>query len=202
MAIEHDSIVDTEVHEPRLISTAALGEVYVANGVGSGDWLTMPTLLTGTAVLGALDFTNQNPSGTDNPLQIKFGSAQGSGATPLQLDAAGAVTVNETGLYFVLVRFSVGRTSGTGVARVLFRQLVNGVQVGAGGSVNIGSADATLPAGSATFQQLTQGQVLTWECARDSSGNDSGGLLTFTPTTLPWTPSPSAFLVMNKMELA
>jgi len=38
MAIEHSSIVDGERHEPKGIGTAAVGNVYVADGAGSGAW--------------------------------------------------------------------------------------------------------------------------------------------------------------------
>lgn len=38
MAIEHDAIADGERHEPKGISTATSGHIYVADGLGSGSW--------------------------------------------------------------------------------------------------------------------------------------------------------------------
>lgn len=38
MTIEHSTITDPEMHEPKNIASAAAAEVYVANGAGSGDW--------------------------------------------------------------------------------------------------------------------------------------------------------------------
>ena len=38
MAIEHSSIVDGERHEPTGIGSATSGQVYVADGAGSGVW--------------------------------------------------------------------------------------------------------------------------------------------------------------------
>lgn len=38
MAIEHDSIADGERHEPKGISGATAGQVYTADGAGSGSW--------------------------------------------------------------------------------------------------------------------------------------------------------------------
>ncbi len=38
MTIQHVNIPDGKRHEPKGISTAALGEVYVANGAGGGTW--------------------------------------------------------------------------------------------------------------------------------------------------------------------
>jgi hypothetical protein len=38
MAIQHRDIAEANLHEPKGISTAATGKVYVANGIGSGTW--------------------------------------------------------------------------------------------------------------------------------------------------------------------
>ena len=43
MAIEHDSIPAGEIHEPKGVTTATSGSVYVANG-GSGDWTPLNNL--------------------------------------------------------------------------------------------------------------------------------------------------------------
>lgn len=40
MAIEHDAIPNAELHEPKGVSAATSGQVYVANGSGSGVWTT------------------------------------------------------------------------------------------------------------------------------------------------------------------
>jgi len=49
MAIEHDSIADGERHEPKGISTAALDEVYAADGAGGGTWKSLDETLTSGA---------------------------------------------------------------------------------------------------------------------------------------------------------
>lgn len=38
MAIEHKDIQDPNIHEPKGISTASVGEVYVGDGVSAGNW--------------------------------------------------------------------------------------------------------------------------------------------------------------------
>jgi hypothetical protein len=38
MTIQHVNVTDPDIHEPKGVSTATLGEVYVANGAGSGFW--------------------------------------------------------------------------------------------------------------------------------------------------------------------
>jgi hypothetical protein len=36
--VQHNSLTDPNLHEPKGVSTAASGKVYVANGGGSGSW--------------------------------------------------------------------------------------------------------------------------------------------------------------------
>lgn len=37
--VQHASLTDPELHEPKGVAAASEGEVYVADGAGSGDWL-------------------------------------------------------------------------------------------------------------------------------------------------------------------
>jgi len=34
--VQHSALTDPNIHEPKGVSTAAAGKVYVANGAGSG----------------------------------------------------------------------------------------------------------------------------------------------------------------------
>ena len=45
--VEHSTLTSSELHEPKGISSAASGKVYVADGTGSGDWSTMQPSITG-----------------------------------------------------------------------------------------------------------------------------------------------------------
>lgn len=47
--VEHINIVDPYIHEPKGVATATSGDVYKADGVGSGVW--------GTLALGEIDYT-------------------------------------------------------------------------------------------------------------------------------------------------
>src|SRR6478735_10449615 len=38
MALEHATLTGSQVHEPKYIEAASAGQVYVANGSGSGVW--------------------------------------------------------------------------------------------------------------------------------------------------------------------
>lgn len=38
MTIEHNTITDPNIHEPKGVAAASNGQVYIANGAGSGTW--------------------------------------------------------------------------------------------------------------------------------------------------------------------
>ena len=38
MAVEHSTLTTTDLHEPKGVAAANAGELYVANGAGSGAW--------------------------------------------------------------------------------------------------------------------------------------------------------------------
>lgn len=54
MTIEHSTITDPDIHEPKGISTATVGQTYVADGAGSGVW-TSPSLATSVIVASLSD---------------------------------------------------------------------------------------------------------------------------------------------------
>lgn len=40
--VQHKNLTDPEIHEPKGIATADNGAILVANGTGSGSWVTLP----------------------------------------------------------------------------------------------------------------------------------------------------------------
>jgi hypothetical protein len=53
MTIQHSSISDPNIHEPKGASSAPLNSVYVSNGAGSGNWGKLPVQgLSGITALG------------------------------------------------------------------------------------------------------------------------------------------------------
>jgi len=52
---EHVSITDPQIHEPKGVSSADEGHVYIADGLGSGDWK-----LPGGSVFGEMEVINNS----------------------------------------------------------------------------------------------------------------------------------------------
>lgn len=95
---EHVDIVDPEIHEPKGVAAATIGQVYVADGVGSGTWTSLSVTdltqakgsvsLTGNAVETVIAVAT-------TPVLIAGTFALG-GSAGLVVTSAGRVT-NSTG---------------------------------------------------------------------------------------------------------
>lgn len=131
------------------------------------------------------DVGPQQPSGLGiaNTLQINFGAAQGGPSDPVQLAVDGTVTINQGGTYIFATALQVGRTGGAGQSEILFRVTINGVQAGRTVYFLINNANTNAVfENSARVSGIPDGAVLRYECMRDTSGNNSGGLFGFTPS--------------------
>ena len=52
--VNHSSLTDPLIHEPKGVASASVGKVYVANGSGSGTWTSKETLV-GATLTGSID---------------------------------------------------------------------------------------------------------------------------------------------------
>lgn len=53
MALEHATLTGSQLHEPKGVETATSGQIYVADGLGSGDWNYPGGYLYGELYIGA-----------------------------------------------------------------------------------------------------------------------------------------------------
>jgi len=207
-----DTLIDAIVNGVTLSNAAFVG--YYLNGVGNYVQVNNNHVINGSnvsglytddalnnldakipsteVVLNADSFVNQNPSGTDNPMQVTYGAAQAP-----WLDAAGAITIQDDGQYDFKFAFQYGRTGGGGVSWIYFRILKNGAQLGTSTLAKLDGSNDDIPAEFAATLDLLTSDVITVEIVRDSAGNNSGGLATSSPT-LAWTDAPSASITVKR----
>lgn len=127
---------------------------------------------------------SQEPTGLGiaNAVQVEFGAAQFTGSDPVSMDVNGAVTFNQGGMYRVKSVFQFGRTGASGTSELLFRLLVNGVQLGRSVGVKLGNSDDLDYIDIDNWFNVPAGTILTTEIMRDPGGNNSGGIFKTTPT--------------------
>tara|TARA_R110000851_G_scaffold165758_1_gene310820 strand:- start:4625 stop:5242 length:618 start_codon:yes stop_codon:yes gene_type:complete len=202
MAIQHADIPNVGIHEPKGASAALVGQVYIADGAGSGVWTTSlntPSDLKIERLLDAVSLAAaQEPVALDTPLQIEMGVAQFTALDPVSITAAGLVTFNETGTYRVKVSIAIGRTGGAGVSELYARALVNGAASGQSIHFKIGSSDSYQAYSDEAWLTLPAGTTLAYEILRDSTGTNSGGAFSGNPATAGWADNPSAALRIER----
>ena len=92
--VEHSTLTSSELHEPKGISSAASGKVYVADGTGSGDWTTMQPSITGWGYYQD-DSAEQTFNTTDAKLSID-GTGTETTEAYLPLDIRGSASLWDT----------------------------------------------------------------------------------------------------------
>ena len=146
--------------------------------------------------------SSQNPTGLgpSNASQIEFGAAQGSITDPVMIDADGVITINETGFYRAKITLVFGRVDNPGAALLLFRVRANGVQSGISIPQKIHSSNVLTVYELDSWVSAPGGTVFAFDIMRDSSGNDSGGLLAGTVTADPgaWNDAPCCTLLIDR----
>lgn len=199
MATEHKNISDAERHEPKGASTATAGQVLNSLGAGLTSFVNPSTLgnITITTTTEGKSLTTQNPTGTDAPYQVTWGS----GVVTADADIAsnGIVTVLSAGLYAVTFNLNLGRTTNTGIATLFARLLINDVFTGfvqaakIDTSINVSVMNATI------FRRFNVNDTIKVQLIRDSGGTNDGGLITLDPVLAGWENSPSAAIRLQKI---
>jgi len=151
-------------------------------------------------VLNASSFSTQTPTGTDTPLQLEFGAAQFGSSDPVEIDASGNITINQTDQYNVSLILQYGRTNAGSFSLMFFRLLVDGTQFGPSRYAKLDNANADLPVQFTGPLDLVTTEVLTVELIRDSAGFDDGELFAETVTD-GWNAAPSASIILTRNRL-
>ncbi len=127
--VNHSTLSDPYLHEPKGASTALAGQIYVANGSGSGNWVE-----NSRAVGAYLTYSTSSPyahatTTTFTPMNPAFSLAVNNGFTPLSSPNArvrydGTETISAS----LDVNFSIQQSSGSNkdIELAIFK---NGVEI-------------------------------------------------------------------------
>jgi hypothetical protein len=144
--------------------------------VDSSSYLTASNIQF-TQVLNGFSTVAQAPTALDTPLIVNFGAAQGSPSTDVQLQAGGKIIFNRPGAYFVNGFGSIERQgSSGGVAVLIFRVVLNGVQISATKGFHMDTPNLPTEYEVTIPFQANAGDVLEFQIMRDSSGVNFGGV--------------------------
>lgn len=144
---------------------------------------------------------SQEPTALDVPIIIEFGPAFGDASNPIELDASGVFTVNESGTYFVKPYVHYGRTTTAGEVDLFTRLVVNGAQQGNSIFSRLDDDDTVIPSGNEILIELNAGDTFYYELVRDSNngGINNGGLFAGEPLTTGWASAPCASITISRL---
>jgi hypothetical protein len=137
-----------------------------------------------------------DPFGT--PLQVLFGADHTTDY--FHVSAAGVITCLATGEYTLRAKFTVGREGTVSESQLYTRMLINGVQAGPSSHTIIDNPRIEIPFDFEANGILNEGDSLTFQIARDTDGDNSGGLRAGIPDLVGWNPSASARLIISRFQ--
>ena len=152
------------------------------------DNLGKSSLVTGAIerlIDGESTAISQNPTGLGiaNSIQVEYGAAIGNANTDVMLALDGTLTFNKAGTYRIKIAIQFGRVGNPSASKILFRVIdSNGDQLGRSVGYLISSGDETKYFENDTWLPVTAGLTVRTEVMRDSSGVNTGGLVSITPT--------------------
>lgn len=81
--VNHNTLTDPYLHEPKGISTALQGQIYVADGAGSGDWVENSRIVGGYLTFSTGSPYAHSATTSDTVLNPSFSLSSNNGFTGL-----------------------------------------------------------------------------------------------------------------------
>lgn len=139
-------------------------------------------------IINTAYFTTQNPTGTNAPMQIIWSNADIITADINVLGAANATPVNRgkinflaAGQFVVELTVSMSRTGAGGFSKLILVFRENGVNIASEVVAFLTSDEENAVYKSTTLADITAPTTWTMDLVRDSTGDNSGGLVQFDP---------------------
>lgn len=125
--IQHRDITGDNIHEPKGASTALNGQVYRADGTGSGDWMFPAGHAYGELYITGGTTTQTLPASSGKAKLNPTGGWTENGHSNVTLDGAnGTITVLQAGEYNIHVWISFTTASLASGTKYYFHYAVNG----------------------------------------------------------------------------
>lgn len=125
--VQHKDLTDDNIHEPKGITTALDGQVYVADGANGGEWLFPSGYAFGELYItaGSVSQTLSTSSGTAKLNPTGGWTTNGNNNVTLS-GANGTITILQAGEYQLTFYITFSTASATAGAKYNFHYAVNG----------------------------------------------------------------------------
>lgn len=169
--IQHNVLAGSELHEPKGIAGASSGEVYIADGVGSGAWSSADSTIT-HGNLYSIDTDAVSISGigtTAKKLEGFSHDGPSSGVTPA--NASDQMTIGSAGNYYVNFSISFSTTATADAGTYEFRVRVDGAETVIGLRREMSGSNDTGSGSASGLLVLAANEVVTVYVESDEAGN-------------------------------
>ncbi|CAH9011496.1 conserved hypothetical protein [Vibrio phage 464E53-1] len=203
--LNHSTLTDDKLHQPKGASTASLNQVLTSNGDGTTRFADIPTKsLRVTDELSSESNVNQTLDTVDTELQVAFGGATSSPNGSVSIGADGTVTFAEDGVYYVNVRALAGRSVSTSTSTLGFSGRANGTQVGATVPITLDNAadGFNVSVADTSIVEVTAGTTYTYHMRLFNDGGGDNGIYTVSYSDPSWNNTPSARISIRKLGIA
>lgn len=170
MTLQHNALTGSQLHEPKGVATASSGQVYVADGGGSGDWVypkipycNINTVESDAVSISSIGITAQTLAfSNDGPSSL------------LTSDAANnRLTLTIAGVYFVKFDCSFSTVTAGDAGRYEFKILDDAVATGVAAQRDMsGSSDAGTCSASGLITVGANSQITVSIESDDGSDSD------------------------------
>lgn len=165
----HSSLTGAELHEPKGVETANNGEVYVADGAGSGAWIFAGSNVFGEIKTLESDAVSLSGIGT-TPITLPF--SQNGDASNITADASNnRLVLPNAGTYFVIFSASFSTTASGDAGTYEFKILDDGVSTGIEMAREMSGSNDTGSDAAIGLATVADDSVLTVSVESDDGGN-------------------------------
>lgn len=184
MTIQHKNIADSDLHEPKGVSSATVDKAYVSNGLGSGTWQVLPGRAHADMYIDA-GSTTQALSSASAYAKLNPGTEWTSGVSNLLTisPSTGAITLTQAGNYLISFWVTLTTTALASGTAYRFKFAINGTTSSRTLEVHKPTNGAdTITCNAVGIVTAAANDVLTIYCAGDATS--SGANITVTEAGL------------------
>lgn len=203
--LNHSTLTDDKLHQPKGASTASLNQVLTSNGDGTTRFADLPTeVFSVLDELSSESLVNQTLDTVDTELQVAFGAAATSPNGSVSVATDGTITFLEGGVYYVNVRALAGRSVSTSTSTLAFAGRANGTQVGATVPITLDNAadGFNISVADTSVVEVPAGTEYSYHMRLVDNGGGDNGVFFVDYATPGWNSTPSARISVRKVGLA
>lgn len=203
--INHSTLTDDKIHQPKGAATASLNQVLTSNGDGTTRFAEIPTAnLFQSDGLTTYSTVAQEMAAINDTIKVAFnGTNETSLGGSISVSPDGTITFNQSGIYSLELALTCSRTTNAGVTTLILNSAFNGVISDTSRAITLDSSAEALSLG-ANFNGVFEaqaGDTLFFSLLRNSNGGGNAGVYPITVANSGFNDCPSAFLRIGKFEV-